>query len=174
MESLRAVSWDSTLPETVEIDGYIPLNVVWGVRNPRVDNYCYWHTGDLKRSILEIGMVRDTGLIRTVTLISAGEVEFSALPLVPCTEHRGVPIIDVAELPSEQYFEHSQPLQVILGPDHLVVSWSPNKPVRRFGCGGRVQVGLDHVERMVSVELTGLTDPERLLMAEALGLRGHG
>lgn len=52
----------------VEVDLYIPLTIEFGTWNLSEEPTIYWRTGDFKKSLIEIGVGKDLGDIRSITL----------------------------------------------------------------------------------------------------------
>lgn len=56
------------LKEDINIDIYIPLNIKWNTNLPLGESNLYWRSGDLKTSLIEIGLEPNNGVINSITL----------------------------------------------------------------------------------------------------------
>lgn len=168
---MRVTGWEASVPETIAFDEYIAFEVEWGRWDPWVDEYCYWLTG-YPRSILEVRVVRETGLVRTITLVHADQVveESAGGQVMGSVPGAGAPKVNVAEWADESPVRSPAALEVRLSADTIRVTWSAEAPASVVSSGGRVRLGLTRDQHLVSVEVVGITVEEMRLARVALGL----
>lgn len=171
-KELRVIDWLRPNEESVEIDPYVPLKVTWGRWNPRLESYVYWRTGDLKKSMLEVGLVKNSGIIRLITLVMA-KGELDANPparKLAASQQLGNPNIDMLGWPEGAYYDSPGPLQVKLSSDSATILWSHSQPIEVVRSGGRVQFGINQAGGLVMINLVKLTAEEGSSMREALAI----
>ena len=59
---------DKEVKESVEFDVYVPLKIRLEYKKNPNDYNNYWRTGDFERSLIEIGLGSETGILRSFTL----------------------------------------------------------------------------------------------------------
>jgi hypothetical protein len=73
---LNVSKLNDIIPEVIEADPYIPIKIKWGKWNELEESTVYWRTGDFKKSLFEIGIASETGLIRSITVVTADKIFF--------------------------------------------------------------------------------------------------
>ena len=144
--------------ERVQIDTYVPLRVAWasGREEPR-----YWLTGDLRRSMLQIGFLPTTGEFQSVKLV----VIFHVGKAVPSDTIRSLPttpgVPRAQNLPGDDRFVDAPgELKALLGEDNLILKMARSDSACRTIRSGRVLFGVDVDDQLVAIEVTGLSDHE--------------
>ena len=86
-----------SIKEEIEVDQYIPIKIRWVMRSENAAEIIYWRTGDLKKSMLEIGISAISGEICSLTIVFADNISFaSEAPSVISAFESGTPVFDVS------------------------------------------------------------------------------
>jgi len=98
---LKVLEIQEPVHEKIELDEYITLKIRWPENElSYVDDKLYWHTGDLKSSLLEIGMSAKTGVLRSLTIVSVKSVKFGTFEMTSHNQTEyGLPIFCTASWP---------------------------------------------------------------------------
>ena len=71
---LRVIDKGAVQNISIEYDLYIPINIKFGIWNVLLEPTIYWRTGDLKKSLIEIGFGKIKNEIRSITLVICDKV----------------------------------------------------------------------------------------------------
>ncbi|MCG7409204.1 hypothetical protein MH117_17440 [Paenibacillus sp. ACRRX] len=80
--------------ETIEFDDYVPFNIEWNYSTIK-GTKIYWRTGDLKKSLLEIGIDSLSGRISSMTLVTSNTISICEGNLLNNYDERGVPSFEL-------------------------------------------------------------------------------
>lgn len=128
---LRVLKYQETKEENIEIDMYIPINIEFGSWNISEEPTIYWRTGDLKNSLIEIGIGNRKKNIRSITLsifknIYEKEYYFGDdIDII-----KGMPILELESSNNEIYIDEQGILDIFLGNTIVDILFSKNKPVK--------------------------------------------
>ncbi len=132
-----------TLPQ-VQTDFYVPLDVTL----PRTPGLVpiYWRTGDLQRTLIEVGLEPGSGLLVSVTATNVPTTwtRDELQPPVRQPGEQGRPVMDIAQLQGA-FTDEPGPVLLYLGPDFVWLAFTEGTPhVRELLCGElRFLIGAD-------------------------------
>ena len=169
---LRVIEVAEPLPERVEFDGYIPLNIRWAPVNPCV----YWRGGSA-RAVHELGINPETARIENFTLVTArgafrpGEwIDLRHLPA-----RSGQPVVNLADWPRgswvnglKHHVDEPVALIVRLSLDAASVAFYPLDGAMETVCTGRTHFILGAAGELLGIEVRGLTSQEVATMRATL------
>ena len=161
---LRVVSNapDVTQPD-IQTDYYIPLKVKIPGSSREVP--AYWRTGDLRHSLVEVGLDQGSGRLTsvTVTLVHAEHTSEASLRPAAQPSAPGCPVLDRAQVHGA-FTDDPGPVRLHLGPDFVWLSFTEGTPhMRELRLGDlRFLIGADDawlglvVEGLTPAQLTEL------------------
>ena len=165
---LKVLTIIPTIKEEIEVDQYIPIKIRWVQHDASVEELIYWRTGDIKKSMLEIGISAVSGEIRSLTIVSADKISFVSEKFPECDAFEsGTPVFDInnwigkrtvddAGLFDVQYF--NEKLNMIISENHVI------KKV----ISGRVSFGLDANMGICTISVNNLSDDEKFQIKDTL------
>jgi hypothetical protein len=155
-------------PGSVNIDPYVPLQAQWGTSDSPL---VYWRTGDLSRTLLELGIDSRTGVIRSLTLVLPGRVGLARPTdtLAGMASVPGLPVTDILGA-REMYLDEPDSLLVLRGRGRLVFVMGERRPIHRVITAGRVRFGADASGRLAIIEVADLEPGEEKSLREGLAL----
>ncbi|SDD86921.1 hypothetical protein SAMN04488126_101355 [Bhargavaea beijingensis] len=169
---LKIIDYNAVKLTNVEIDVYIPINIEFGTWNVSVEPTIYWRTGDFKKSLIEIGVGKDSGDIRSVTLTVCENVYWKDYGHQCLSDKKrivGLPIIQTNQENDVTYQDNKGNLEVFLGERTVYIKFSENEVVS-FIKNENVEFGIDHEHRICSVLLNGINEGEKSILDEALDI----
>lgn len=128
---LKVTDFEVTEPVNIEYDVYTPINIEFGTWNISKEPTLYWRTGDFKKSLIEIGLGKSTGSIRSITLtLSEGVsmVESLILERKNINVIKGKPKFYIEHYSDMTYVDEKGSLKVLIGIDNVLISLSENVP----------------------------------------------
>ncbi|MCG3089814.1 hypothetical protein [Sporosarcina cyprini] len=151
-------------------DIYTPINIEFGTWNISKEPTIYWRTGDFKKSLIEIGIGKYTGSIRSITLTLSENVykmEKLNLDMKNITLIKGVPNFQVEEYEDKIYIDENNILNVYIGIDKVFISFSENDTVSIVQ-NENVGFALDKNKMVCGVIVSGMLEHEKNILEEAL------
>jgi hypothetical protein len=135
---LQVIGADRANSCTLAIDDYVPLSWRCAVQDD-VPLPLYWRTGDLDRSPLEIGLVPESGLLHSVTVVSAqgclcADDGGTAAHMKTAVLHEGLPRCDTRpwldriawpDMRSWEYREGAWMFEQVQGADRFIDEAAP-------------------------------------------------
>lgn len=151
----------------VDIDYYIPFTINVERKNA-FGTYLCWRTGDLKKSLIEVSMDKDSGLLTEITLVSVDEVCIVENKMYDVSKGvKGTPAFIIDGEIKNGLCDQPGSLEVELGLDYLVVRFDKNDDADKYIELNRVRFGIDKNGKLLSVTIKGLTDYEYGELKEA-------
>ncbi len=126
---LKVIEYKDSQSINIKYDLYTPINIEFGSWNILKEPTIYWRTGDFKKSLIEIGIGKYTGSLRSITLILSGNIhkmERSKLAKEDLKMLKGVPIFQVEEFNEKTYIDQKGKLDVYMWTDEVFISFSSN------------------------------------------------
>lgn len=168
---LKVLEIAEKLDEKVEVDLYVPFKIKFGLWDESKEHTVYWRTGDSRKSLFEVGIGKDSGKIRSMTLVQAKTV---VQGFQKCVDDKmmpskiGLPICDVGEFPANGFIDEANDFQVCLSNDSISIYFSDERhPVSKIVCG-RVIFGVDENNNMLSFQIVRLDDNDVCTLKSAL------
>lgn len=178
---LKCVDVSEIIPESIELDDYVPLIITWGEPDyldpsnlMRLAPKLYWSIGD-KFSLLEIGIDSEIRIIRVIKVVLAGRVtiqpsEFNINASLPA--RTGMPICQIDDSSSSieltnGYYRENGTFKLHVGSNHLCVIFSDLEVVSKIVCG-RVRFGLDLNNYLCMLEVVAFNGEEISQLTETL------
>lgn len=128
---LKVTDFEVTEPVNIEYDVYTPINIEFGTWNISKEPTLYWRTGNFKKSLIEIGLGKYTGSIRSITLTLSEDVsmvESLILERKNINVIKGKPKFYIEDYSDMTYVDEKGSLKVLIGIDNVLISLSENVP----------------------------------------------
>src|SRR5699024_2577308 len=128
---LKVTDFEVTEPVNNEYDVYTPFNIELRTWNISKEPTLYWRTGNFKKSLIEIGLVKYTGSIRLITLElreDVSMVESLILERKNINVMKGKPKFYIEDDSDMKYVDEKGSLKVLVGIDNVLISLSENVP----------------------------------------------
>ena len=167
MLKLRKV--EEPMKHLIEFDIYVPIKIRVGHWDMSKEHTIYWRTGDFEKSLIEIGLGSETGILRSFTLTEAAIVSSNdqCIESIDCETIEGTPIFDISGFPSNGFLDCTNQFNVYLGQKELLVSISMNSCIRRFN-QDRFVYWFDSNDNLISVRVTDITSEEMYTLRQGL------
>lgn len=170
MIMLKVTEYKESQSINIEYDIYTPINIEFGTWNISKEPTIYWRTGDFKKSLIEIGVGKYTGNIRFITLTLSENVhkmENWNLDIKNITLIKGIPNFQVEEYADKTYIDEISKLNVYIGIDKVLISFSENDTVSIVQ-NENVGFVLDKDKMVCGVIVSGMLEHEKNILEEAL------
>ena len=167
---LKVTEYKESKSINIEYDVYTPINIEFGTWNISKEPTIYWRTGDFKKSLIEIGVGKYTGDIRSIKLTlseNVHKIENSNLDMKNITLIKGIPNFQVEEYDDETYIDENSKLNVYIGIDKVLISFSENDTVSIVQ-NDNVGFALDINKMVCGVIVSGMLEHEKNILEEAL------
>ncbi|MFX0563902.1 hypothetical protein C6Y01_17790 [Bacillus sp. NMCC46] len=167
---LKVIDYKDSQPINIEYDLYTPINIEFGSWNISKEPTIYWRTGDLKKSLIEIGLGKYTGNIRSITLTLSENVhkmESLKLDMGDINMVKGVPSFQIEESNDNTYIDEKGKLDVYIGKDRVLISFSENDAVSILQ-NDTVGFVLDKEEVVCGIIISGMLEHEKKTLEDAL------
>lgn len=167
---LKVIEYKDSQPINIEYDLYTPINIEFGSWNISKEPTIYWRTGDFKKSLIEIGLGKYTGNIRSITLTLSENVhkmESLKLDMEDIIMVKGVPSFQIEESNDNTYIDEKGKLDVYIGRDKVFISFSENDAVSILQ-SDTVGFALDKEEVVCGIIISGMLEHEKKTLEDAL------
>ena len=157
---LKVVKVIPVIKEKIEIDQYIPIKIRWVPIEESAGKLIYWRTGDLKKSMLEIGLSAVSGDLCSLTVVDIDILFFTSekhVKGVSCEE--GTPVFDVSNWIGKMTVDDIGLFEVRCYDKSLDMVISKNEIDREI-ISGRVSFGLDTDMNVCMISVNDLSDDE--------------
>ncbi len=111
----------------VEYDLYIPIDIKIGERDNVSESILYWRIGDLKKTLVEIGIERNYKEIRSITLVICDKVYESEK--IYNSFHStiiGCPMLVINNLEERTYIDESKSVEIYFEKNNVYILFSKN------------------------------------------------
>lgn len=167
---LRVIGTDDGQAPRLVPDEYIPLEVRW---DGPVKDRVYWRGGDHRRSLVEVGLLAESGRMSTITVVLAGDRLDSPSDPLPAPirlPETGLPICDLGPLKGKHYLDVASPFTFVVRPDSLSIWFaSPETVESELDCLP-VRFHLSEKREIIGFSVLGLTDVETRRLKELVSL----
>lgn len=167
---LKVTEYKDSQSINIEYDLYTPINIEFGSWNISNEPTIYWRTGDFKKSLIEIGIGKYTGSLRSITLTLSENVhkmENIKLDNKNINVIKGVPNFQVEEHNDKTYIDEKGKLDVYIGLDKVLISFSENDTVSILQ-NDTVGLALDKDEVVCGIIISGMLEHEKKTLEDAL------
>jgi hypothetical protein len=167
---LKVTEYKGSQSEKIEYDVYTPFNIEFGTWNISEEPTIYWRTGDFKKSLIEIGIGKYTGNIRSITLALSENVhkmESLNLDMKNMTLIKGVPNFQIEEYNDKTYIDENGELNVFIGIDKVLISFSKNDTAFIVQ-NDTVGFALDKNKMVCGILVSGMLEHEKITLETAL------
>ncbi|KLL01126.1 hypothetical protein XJ18_01715 [Bacillus pumilus] len=167
---LKVTEYKDSQSINIEYDLYTPINIEFGSWNISKEPTIYWRTGDFKKSLIEIGIGKYTGSLRSITLTLSENVhkmENLELDKKNINVIKGVPNFQVEEHNDKIYIDDKGKLDVYIGLDKVLISFSENDTVSVLQ-NDTVGFALDKDEVVCGIIISGMLEHEKKTLEDAL------
>ncbi|MEC1179508.1 hypothetical protein P9B03_13500 [Metasolibacillus meyeri] len=167
---LKVTEYKESQPINIEYDLYTPINIEFGAWDISKEQTIYWRTGDFKKSLIEIGIGKYTGNIRSITLTlseNVHQIEDLNLDMKNITLINGIPNFQVEEYDDKTSIDENSKLNVYIGIDHVLISFSENDTVSIVQ-NDNVGFALDKDRMVCGILVSGMLEHEKNILEEAL------
>lgn len=167
---LKVIDYKDSQPINIEYDLYTPINIEFGSWNISKEPTIYWRTGDFKKSLIEIGLGKYTGNIHSITLTLSENVhkmESLKLDMEDINMVKGVPSFQIEESNDNTYIDEKGKLDVYIGKDRVLISFSENDAVSILQ-NDTVGFVLDKEEVVCGILISGMLEHEKKTLEDAL------
>lgn len=157
----------------VEVDLYIPITIKLGTWNVSEEPTTYWRFGDFNKSMIEIGIARNSGDLRSITLMICENVykkDYEHPGLCDPDRLVGLPVIHSNQLNGEMYNDEKGTLEVFLGGSTLYIKLSESEVVSYIK-NEPIEFGIDHEDRICGILIKEINEREKSILIEALDLQ---
>ncbi len=171
MSLLKLLSVSEKEECKVEIDFYVPFSVEIGDSfNFKKENIVYWRTGDIERSLIEIGIGSNTGILRRITLTSFKKASVKNVALKDIEIEEGTPVFDAGIIPKKGIFDFISDFEVYLGKDSIIAMIEKVDKCRKIIRMDRVDIGIDNQNNITHIAINNLDFKEYNELKDALKL----
>lgn len=167
---LKVLEFEERQPTNIKYDLYTPINIEFGTWNISEEPTIYWRTGDFKKSLMEIGIGKYTGTIRSITLTLSENVyniENDRLDIKNVKLIKGIPVFHVDKFINETYIDEKGKLDVYIGSDKLIISFSETEIISLVQ-NDNVGFGIDSNDKVCRLILSDVDEHEKKIVEEAL------
>jgi hypothetical protein len=165
---LKVLEYKEKKSANIEFDVYTPINIEFGSWNISKEPTIYWRTGDFKKSLMEIGMGKNRGDIRSITLTLSDNVyKIDKVNTKNLRVIEGIPVIQVDKFMNETYVDEKCELKVYIGVNKVYISFSENEIVSIIQ-NDSVGFCLDNNEMICSIIVKDIGENEKITLEEAL------
>ncbi|MGX9292764.1 hypothetical protein ACSLGF_16500 [Bacillus sp. A015] len=167
---LKVTEYKDSQPINIEYDLYTPINIEFGSWNISKEPTIYWRTGDFKKSLIEIGIGKYTGSLRSITLTLSENVhkmESLKFDLKDINMIKGAPNFQVEEYNDMTYIDEEGKLDVYIGIDKVLISFSENDALSILQ-NDTVGFALDKDEVVCGIIISDMLEHEKKTLEDAL------
>lgn len=167
---LKVTDFEVTEPVNIEYDVYTPINIEFGTWNISKEPTLYWRTGNFKKSLIEIGLGKYTGSIRSITLTLSEDVsmvESLILERKNINVIKGKPKFYIEDYSDMTYVDEKGSLKVLIGIDNVLISLSENVPESVIQ-NNNVGFALDKNKIICGIMVSDMLKREKNILEDAL------
>ena len=149
--------------ERVEMNGYF-FAVRWKMF-PSL-GLIYWRAGDYERSILEIGMERESKIMKSLELTIVGADRISATEIVDFSSpdsirQQGLPIFQWSPERFDAWIINERiAFSIYIGPHYLSLRIHEERKIKSIIRAERVAFGVDEADKLCAIQVTELSTQE--------------
>lgn len=153
-----------------EIDYYVPFTISIEDENVYSAKSC-WRTGNLKNSLVEIEIDKESGILRNITLTSVDKAFLVNTTLKNVDEiEYGTPILFLDGDIKNGICDEPMNIYVYLGLDYIMVKFGEDVDICEFIELERARFGFDKDNKLASIVVKNLSNYEYNELKEGLKL----
>lgn len=168
---LKVLEYKESEFVNIEYDIYTPINIEFGTWNISKEPTIYWRTGDFKKSLIEIGIGKYTGDIRSITLILCENThkmenknfDMKSISLMM----KGIPNFQVEEFNDKTYIDENGRLNVYIGNGKVLISFF-EKDISSIIQNDNVGFALDKNKLFCGIIISDMLEHEKNILEYAL------
>ncbi|MGG2111887.1 hypothetical protein ABFY60_15415 [Lysinibacillus pakistanensis] len=165
---LQVIQYEERQTVNIEFDLYIPINIEIGTWNISKEPTLYWRTGDFKKSLIEIGVGKYTGKIRSITLTLCENVyNTENLNFKDINFIEGLPIFQIEESIDKTYIDEKGKLNIYIGNDKVLILFSENEIIS-IAQNDNVGFAIDNNKMVCGIIISSMVEHEKKLLKDAL------
>ena len=150
----------NVIPIGIEIDYYVPINIIFGEWDPSIEPTACWYTGNLKNTLLEVGLGEEKGKIRFITLVGIKDIRKDTVKISCDKVLTGLPAFETKAYNEKNLLvEEPGPLKMIIDQNNVYILFSDNEIDSEIICG-QVAFFLDKDNFFCGVKVENLSDSE--------------
>jgi hypothetical protein len=162
---LKVIGHKEIRESSLEIDGYVPLSFrCWEVRS-KTAIPLYWRFGNLKTTLIEIGISQENGAIFDVTVVSLSEIlNYGAndddyisenIPVIS-----GLPVCEIKPTDELTYFDEKREIISGLRKDSIVIWIGDKTEESTVYKAGRLMFGVNSQNEICCLRVDHLDEEE--------------
>jgi hypothetical protein len=173
---LKIIGVLELLPESVEIDFYVPIKIRWGNDEDNELPHLFWSiAGNDGYCLLEVGMNLENKAIEVITVVLPGKqiIQDSNVHLDTLLPSKsGIPVCSTDDWPlsgysRDLYFREISDFEFHVGKNNICIVFIPIQNTVSQIVSGRTRFGLDKNNYLTMVEITKLSDENMKLLKES-------
>lgn len=167
---LKVREYKESQSVNIEYDVYTPINIEFGTWNISQEPPIYWRTGDFKKSLIEIGIGKYTGNIRSITLTlceNVYKIENLKWDMKNIHLIKGIPSFHIEEYNDKTYTDEISKLNVYIGVDKVLISFSENA-ILSILQSDNVGFALDKNKVICGIIVSSILEHEKKILEDAL------
>ncbi len=167
---LKVVEYKEIQPVHIEYDIYTPVTVEFGTWNISKESTIYWRTGNFTKSLIEIGIGKDTGDLRSITLTlieKVQELKYLNFDMENVPMNKGLPKCQIKQYSGETYIDEPGMLDVYIGNDKVLILFSNKKPKSMIQNNKLVFI-LDANNIVCGIVICSMSEHEKKVLEAAL------
>ncbi|MCR8982539.1 hypothetical protein [Brevibacillus laterosporus] len=160
---LRKIRIQEIEHETLELDDYIPFNVYW--KTPFAFPIQYWRTGDLEKSLIEMGINSESGELLSITLTMLHSVSYESpifLHSKKDIDQFGIPVFDISAWENIRFIDEPIDFQSFFFNGRLIIALDDKKTVASMLSSEHIKFYFDSNHFLIAFELGNLSEEEVL------------
>lgn len=132
-----------------EVDEDVPIR--YRAEKSLVPGLVYWRIGDFKKSLIEVGVHGETGLLHKVTITSVlpSQITYQSFATEPCD--RGLPVCDLSILNGKDRLDISGDFRIRVSDSNLRVEFADASDSAVYCCWGNASFLRDRSEKLVAI-----------------------
>lgn len=156
------------IPEIIEADPYIPIKIKWGKWNELEESTVYWRTGDFKKSLIEIGIASESGLIRSITVVTADKIFFDIKKFILSENLKNAtPSFSIGYWKQNRRLDENGLLEIHYNDNEINIVLSTNTITQTI-VSGKVCFGLDSSSNLCVISVLQPSQEEMLQIKDTL------
>ncbi len=158
---LKVLKYKDKISTSIEFNIYIPIYIEFGSWDISQEPTVYWRTGDFKKSVMEIGIGKYKGDIRSVALNLCEKVNvLEDININSKKMIEGIPVVQFDKILYNTYMDEQSNLKVYLYKDQVYIIISDNEIVSVIQ-NDHVGFGLDANNNICCILAKGINEKER-------------
>lgn len=167
---LKLINITDECEVTKEFDDYVPFNVEWKhnqskYRHPLI----FWRSGDIMKSLVEIGLDSISGMVRSLTLVLSSENSIINEIFTIGEVTSGRPVFDISTF-NEHYFDYIQSFSVIVMLNSVIINFSDKEVIRNIGNKGDIVFSFDKKNELQRIIICNVSNEDRIKIQKTLNI----